>query len=287
MQLELDLAEIRSILEDYPLIDIYNMDETALYWKSSPDNSLASEELRGGEADKSRITANFCCNADGSHKLDIFFIAKALRPRAFKGIRHIESLGCQWKKTCKGWMNSLVFQEFLTWFKQQVGERKVLLLIDGYRAHRTGLEFWSNANSSTNVRVEFLPPNTTSVCQPLDQGIIRTWKAYYRRRWVRFQADCYEKGEDLFQKMTILQAVRWGIDAWQDDITQVIISNCWLKSRVLGPNYTPMTRWQAEQDGWQEATLREEEKLSATIQQISTTLRHFEDQGRIKEAVPV
>jgi hypothetical protein len=101
MQLELDLAEIRSILEDYLLADIYNMDETALYWRSSPDNSLASEELKGGEADKSRITTNFCCNADGSHKLDIFFIAKALRPRAFKGIWHIESLGCQWKKTGK------------------------------------------------------------------------------------------------------------------------------------------------------------------------------------------
>ena len=48
-----------------------------------------------------------------------------------------------------------------------------------------------------------------------------------------------------------------------------------------------MTRWQAEQHGWQEATLREEEKLSVTIQQISATLRHFEDQGRIKGAVPV
>jgi hypothetical protein len=139
MQLELDLAEIRSILEDYPLTDIYNTDETALYWKSSPDNSPASEELKGGEADKSRITVNFCCNADGSHKLDIF-IAKALRPRAFKAIRRIESLGCQWKKTGKGWMNNLVFQEFLTWFEEQVSERKVLLLIDWYRAHRTGLD---------------------------------------------------------------------------------------------------------------------------------------------------
>ena len=29
-------------------------------------------------------------------------------------------------------MNGFVFQEFLTWFKQQVGERKVLLLVDGY-----------------------------------------------------------------------------------------------------------------------------------------------------------
>jgi hypothetical protein len=94
MQLKLDLAEIRSILEDYPLADIYNMDKTALYWRSSPNNSLASEELKGGEADKSRITANFYCNADGSYKLDIFFIVKVLRPRAFKGIRYIKSLGC-------------------------------------------------------------------------------------------------------------------------------------------------------------------------------------------------
>jgi hypothetical protein len=94
MQLELNLADIRFILEDYPLSDIYNIDETALYWKSSPDNSLISEELKGGEADKLRITANFYYNADGSHKLDIFFIIKVLRSRAFKGIRHIKSLGC-------------------------------------------------------------------------------------------------------------------------------------------------------------------------------------------------
>jgi Tc5 transposase DNA-binding domain len=31
IQLKLDLAEIRSILKDYPLTNIYNMDETALY----------------------------------------------------------------------------------------------------------------------------------------------------------------------------------------------------------------------------------------------------------------
>lgn len=31
VQLELDLAEIRTILEDYLLADTYNMDKTALY----------------------------------------------------------------------------------------------------------------------------------------------------------------------------------------------------------------------------------------------------------------
>jgi hypothetical protein len=39
-----------------------------------------------------------------------------------------------------------------------------------------------------------------------------------------------------------------------------------------------MTRWQAEQNGWQEA---------ATIQQISATLRTFEEKGQIKEAVQI
>jgi hypothetical protein len=62
------------------------MDKSALYWKFSLNNSLISEKLKSGEADKLRITANFCYNADGSYKLDIFFIVKALRLRAFKGI---------------------------------------------------------------------------------------------------------------------------------------------------------------------------------------------------------
>ena len=32
-----------------------------------------------------------------------------------------------------------------------------------------------------------MPPNTTSLIQPLDQGIIRSFKAYYRRELVRMQ----------------------------------------------------------------------------------------------------
>jgi hypothetical protein len=88
-------------------------------------------------------------------------------------------------------------------------------------------------------------------------------------------------------EVTILQAVRWGIDAWQEDITQVTIANYWLKSRVLGSNYTPMTRFQAEKSSWKEAVAREEDKLQSTMQQISAILRTFEDEERIKEAVPI
>jgi hypothetical protein len=91
-QLEFNLVKIRSIIKEYSFSDIYNIDETALYYKFSPNNSLASKQLPSNTTDKSGITANFCCNADSSYKLDILFIIKALRPHAFKGIKRIGSL---------------------------------------------------------------------------------------------------------------------------------------------------------------------------------------------------
>lgn len=37
--------------------DIYNMDETALYWRRSPDHTLATKQLHGTKKSKSRLTA--------------------------------------------------------------------------------------------------------------------------------------------------------------------------------------------------------------------------------------
>jgi hypothetical protein len=42
-QLEFDLIEIRFIIKEYPLSNIYNIDKTALYYKFSLNNNLASE----------------------------------------------------------------------------------------------------------------------------------------------------------------------------------------------------------------------------------------------------
>ena len=36
----------------------------------------------------------------------------------------------------------------------------------------------------SNIKLLFFPPNTISKLQPLDQGIIRTFKTYYRKQVV-------------------------------------------------------------------------------------------------------
>uniref|UniRef100_A0A671X4X5 DDE-1 domain-containing protein n=1 Tax=Sparus aurata TaxID=8175 RepID=A0A671X4X5_SPAAU len=53
--------------------------------------------------------------------------------------------------------------------------------------------------SYDGVQIEFLPPNTTSLIQPMDQGIIRAFKALYTRNillrlWTRIKISHYSEG---------------------------------------------------------------------------------------------
>jgi len=69
-------------------------------------------------------------------------------------------------------MTGDLFKSWLVKFdqKMRLNQRNLLLLIDNCTAHST-----INLKS---VRIEFLPPNTTSKLQPMDQGIIQNSKHY-------------------------------------------------------------------------------------------------------------
>ena len=67
-----DVAEarkrIRMIKSKFPLSDVYNMDETGLYYRMPPDRGLASQQTSGVKGDKTRLTLAFCVNADGTDR---------------------------------------------------------------------------------------------------------------------------------------------------------------------------------------------------------------------------
>jgi DDE superfamily endonuclease len=72
-------------------------------------------------------------------------------------------------------MTGLIYTEWLRWFNKRIRNRKVLLLINSFSAYQAGIDLTEDLGYAlTNVRIEFLPTNATSVCQPLNQGIIRT-----------------------------------------------------------------------------------------------------------------
>ena len=140
-------------------------------------------------------------------------------------------------------MNTEVMSNWLRWFDSQMEGRKVVLLMDNFSAHISAVDELSPPLRNTEVL--WLPPNTTSRIQPLDQGIIRTFKAYYRQSWLQYMLAEFEEDRDLFSSMNLLKTFRYLLHAWQaiDDDT---IANCWLHSNVNGPRYGPQTKQQYE-----------------------------------------
>ena len=51
----------------------------------------------------------------------------------------------------------------------------------------------------SNVNVQFLPPNTTSVLQPCDQGIITNFKLYYRHLLINRYIQDIEDFNEVFR----------------------------------------------------------------------------------------
>lgn len=95
-------------------------------------------------------------------------------------------------------------------------KRKILLFIDNCTAH-------NDIPQMKSVRVEFLPPNTTSKLQPMDQGIIKNFKSLYRKEVVRRMARDLDEGKKT--SIDVLQAMRMTDKAWRK-VTAATIKNC-------------------------------------------------------------
>lgn len=111
--------------------------------------------------------------------------------------------------------------------------RKVVLLMDNFSGHELGVELVTAAQELQNTIVIWLPSNTTSLFQPLAQGIIYTWKAHYRKYWLQFLLDEVESGRDPVRTMNVLKAIRWGSLAWDLKVKPQTIQNCFTKSTLL------------------------------------------------------
>ncbi|UYV78676.1 hypothetical protein LAZ67_16002345 [Cordylochernes scorpioides] len=72
--------------EKYEQFQIYNADETGVYWKSLPDNSQVknANSASGHKQSKDRLSVLLCANADASHKNVLAVVGKSKRPRQSK-----------------------------------------------------------------------------------------------------------------------------------------------------------------------------------------------------------
>ncbi len=132
-------------------------------------------------------------------------------------------------------MTQNVFQLWLLVFDRRMQGRQVLLLLDNCPSH-IPLEKFAEMNVVLrNTRVFYLPPNMTSAVQPCDVGIIRTFKAYYRKRFNNLLLDGHENNIDNPEKINIMDAFCLAVPAWVEDVspaTIATIANCFRHCKI-------------------------------------------------------
>jgi hypothetical protein len=225
------MNRVRDLCKQYRDKDIFNMDETGLFWKLQPDRTLATEAQSGGKKSKDRVTLAFTTNADGSEKMQFWMIGKSKKPRCLKNV-NIKLLRMHYRNNKSKWMTGIIMAEFLRWFDRQMRGRKVLLLLDNFSGHELGVQLVGGLEGLTNVRVTWLPANTTSYWQPLDQGIILIFKLAYRKLWILYMLRQFEANKNPNKTVTLLKAIQWTRVAW-DSVTADKIQRSFWKSTVI------------------------------------------------------
>ncbi|XP_050464557.1 tigger transposable element-derived protein 1-like [Cataglyphis hispanica] len=115
---------------------IFNADETGLFWKKMPSRTLIAKSEKtasGFKAAKDRITLLLCSNASAWVTSAVFTT----------------------------WFNDCFVPEVEKYMEEMGLPFKVLLIVDNAPGHP--------CIEHPNIQMVFLPPNTTSLIQPLDQ----------------------------------------------------------------------------------------------------------------------
>jgi hypothetical protein len=244
------LDDLYAIIAQYDPENVYNMDETGLFFRLLPRYSLLMPDedistTRGKKKSKDRVFLIVCANAVGTHKIPCALIGKPKTPACIKDRQwpvpyFIQPKAWMDVETCWKWFNEV----FLPEVKKRT-RRRVLLLLDNAPGHFEAFE-------CNNVRIVFFPPNCTSWKQPCDMGIIAALKKRFKYFYLKDVLDFYELDEEakLRKKMQgqrlrrgatgvayrnpvhLLDAASYVKEAWQS-VSPSSIKNAFIKAKIM------------------------------------------------------
>ena len=103
---------------------------------------------------------------------------------------------------------------------------KLFFFLDNFSGHSP------NKNKEpfklTNIELQYFIANTTSACQPMDQGIIKNAKVHYRRRVIDRKLDSIEYDYE-YQEIDVKTAIEYFAAVWKE-VSTTTIRNCFKKA---------------------------------------------------------
>ncbi|OBZ80386.1 hypothetical protein A0J61_11566 [Choanephora cucurbitarum] len=85
LELVARVEEIKLMIVSYDRRDIFNFDETGLFYRQASQKTISIRDIAGTKVDKTRVIIGLMCYANGSSKEEPLIIAKAEKPVCFKG----------------------------------------------------------------------------------------------------------------------------------------------------------------------------------------------------------
>lgn len=222
---------LTGLCSGYSPENIFNADETALFYKQIPSKTLhyKTEQAKGGKLRKERLTVLLCASSVGE-KLPLLVIGHAAYPRAFKQNNVlVDKLPVEWTYNHKAWMTSSIFTNWVNKLNKKMVKQKrsILLFVDNAPSH--------SIVSLSNIRLMFFPPNTSACIQPMDQGVIKTLKTNYRQYLMKkliASAEDYQNAYDFSKSINVFHAIMWLSASW-DEINERTIQRCFENSGFI------------------------------------------------------
>ena len=194
-------------------------------------------------------------NAAGEKAIEPLVVWRSKKPRCF-----IETPWHLLLLQSERWMTAEIMTSVLGKINRQteVAKRKIILFMDNAPCHPESL-----SERYSNIKVVFLPKNTTSRLQPLDAGIIRNFKLKYRKKLLQFvisRINDNEKATDVIQEVNVFKAISWIKSAW-GEVSEETIFNCFKKCG-----------FRKSQPDVQLTDFAEEEELESLVKELSTNV---------------
>lgn len=221
------LCKVKELTNGYEERDIFNCDETGLFFRILPEKSVdfMNETCSEGNLSRERLTVMLCTNITGEFEKPLI-IGKVGQYSCFKNI-NVNDIGVIWKSNNKAWMTRDIMTEWLLDLDQRMtsAKRKIVLFLDDASTHPL-------LHNLQSVKLIFFPPYISFCCQPLEQGIIANFKMLYRLCVMRHQLVRMNSTSSLMKKINVLDAILW-IKSATNTIPRTTVRHGFLKSGIL------------------------------------------------------
>ncbi|XP_064090704.1 tigger transposable element-derived protein 1-like [Macrobrachium nipponense] len=231
----------------YTADQVFSVEETGLFWKRMPSRTYISKEEKtapGHKVSKERLTLLLGAMPVVDFKLKPLLVYLAENKIQGHLMEFFQpQLPVIWKAKQEAWVTDGIFEEwfndhFVPSAKKHLEEKgqefKVLLVLN------TGPGYPINLGEVyPEVEVVYLPPNTTSLLQPMGLGVIGSFKAYYTRRTFRHVLSVTENSggkldvRQVWKTYSILDAIKNIAAAW-NEVKKSNLNGAWKK---LCPNF--------------------------------------------------